>query len=411
MAGPYPLSTLSCTIDSTGISAPSFEDVLESLKASYRLIYGADSYLELDSQDGQWISVIALAISDNNSRMIDVYQSFSPAFAQGAALASRVQLNGITKNPGSKSTVDIQLTGVVGTSVSDAVLEDLAGNKWDLNGPVLIGITGIGSATAIAQQDGQVLAPANTVTKINTPIFGLQSVTNITAANPGSPVESDPALRTRQKKSTAIASQTIIDSIIANLANLPGVSRSEVFENDTDVVDSLDVQAHTIAAVVQGGDLQGIVNVLGLLKSPGIQTQGNLFGFYTNKRGFQTKINFYDLVLKIVTVEITVKALNGYSSGVSDLIKTAVAASLNGLSIGETVYIGKLYGPANLQGRDAVSSTGLSQSDLYDLNETYNVQQIKISVDGDPVALTDIPLSFFEAANGDINAISVILAP
>src|SRR5260363_114935 len=75
--------TLSVTIDATGIHAPSYADVLNALKAQYRAIYGPDVYLENDSQDGQWLAVLAKCIHDANSAAISVYHAFSPATAQG----------------------------------------------------------------------------------------------------------------------------------------------------------------------------------------------------------------------------------------------------------------------------------------------------------------------------------------
>src|SRR5260363_318444 len=83
--------TLSVTIDATGIHAPSYADVLNALKAQYRAIYGPDVYLENDSQDGQWLAVLAKCIHDANSAAISVYHAFSPATAQGMGLSRMVK--------------------------------------------------------------------------------------------------------------------------------------------------------------------------------------------------------------------------------------------------------------------------------------------------------------------------------
>ena len=77
----YPLATLACTIGSTGISAPAYSDIVASLQASFQLIYGADSYLGPDSQDGQMLAIYAKAQDDTNQAQIAVYNSFSPARA------------------------------------------------------------------------------------------------------------------------------------------------------------------------------------------------------------------------------------------------------------------------------------------------------------------------------------------
>ena len=78
------ITTTAPTIDATGITAPSYADVLAFIQAKYQAIYGADIYLGNDSQDGQFLGVIAQAISDANSVAVAVYNAFSPATAQGA---------------------------------------------------------------------------------------------------------------------------------------------------------------------------------------------------------------------------------------------------------------------------------------------------------------------------------------
>ena len=64
------------TIDAAGIRAPQFADILTWLQDQYRAIYGADVYLEADSQDGQWIAVQALAIFDTLQVAQATYNSF-----------------------------------------------------------------------------------------------------------------------------------------------------------------------------------------------------------------------------------------------------------------------------------------------------------------------------------------------
>ncbi len=63
-------------IDAAGIRAPSYGEVLQYFKEQYRGIYGADTYLEADSQDGQLLAVFALAIHEPNSAAISDYNAF-----------------------------------------------------------------------------------------------------------------------------------------------------------------------------------------------------------------------------------------------------------------------------------------------------------------------------------------------
>ena len=56
-----PLPTLAAQISANGISAPAFENVLNSEIATYQSIYGSDSVLTPDTQDGQLLSIRATA--------------------------------------------------------------------------------------------------------------------------------------------------------------------------------------------------------------------------------------------------------------------------------------------------------------------------------------------------------------
>ncbi|MGI4812793.1 MAG: hypothetical protein ACRYGG_05585, partial [Janthinobacterium lividum] len=114
----YPLATLACTIDSTGISAPAYADILGSLTASFQSIYGSDIYVDPDSQDGQWLATLSQIINDGNQADVTVFVGYSPTYAQGAALASQVKINGLRKDVASNSTAVVDVVGQVGTSIT-----------------------------------------------------------------------------------------------------------------------------------------------------------------------------------------------------------------------------------------------------------------------------------------------------
>jgi len=242
-------SPVAPTVDANGISAPQFSDVLAYLQDQYRAIYGADVYLGNDSQDGQFLGVIAAAINDVNAAAVAVYNSFSPMTAQGNGLSSNVKLNGISRLVPTNSTVDVTIVGVAGTEIANGIVSDTNRNKWNLPALVSIPLGGTVTVTATCQSLGAVAAQPGTVTKIETPTFGWQTVTNTAAAALGQPVETDAELRARQSKSVATPSQTVFEGIVGSVANIAGVNRIAGYENDTDATDSNGVPAHTIAIV------------------------------------------------------------------------------------------------------------------------------------------------------------------
>lgn len=328
------ITTTAPTIDATGISAPTFSEILDFLKANYRSIYGEDVYLEEDSQDGQLLAVFAKAINDANSAAIAVYRSFSPSTAIGDALSSNVKINGIRRNAATFSTVDLRIVGQVGTTITNGSARDADNNIWNLPAAVTIPPAGEITVTATCATIGAIGAPANTINQINTPTRGWQSVTNPAAAAEGAQVESDAALRVRQTKSTAIPSLTVFDGIVGAVASVPGVTRYRGYENDTGATDSNGIPEHSISLVVDGGDAVAIAEAIAAKKTPGTGTYGTTSEVVTDIYGRPETIRFFRPTDAPITVAITIKALTGYTSITGDAIKQAVSTYINSVDIG-----------------------------------------------------------------------------
>lgn len=350
MSTTFPLATLSATVTAQGVTAPDYADILSSLKASFRLIYGSDAYLEPDSQDGQLLAVFALAVHDANQTVIAAYNAFSPATAVGTGLSSVVRLNHLRRLIPTRSEVNVTVTGVAGTTIVAGVVADADGNKWNLPATVIIPPGGQVTVTAFAQQPGAKHAPIGTVTLIPAPVAGWQTATNPTAATPGLPVESDAALRLRQLFAPAIASLSILQGITAALAALPGVQYVKVHENDTNATDILGLPPHSISAVIKGGAVASIAETIFAKKAPGVATYGTTAYNVTDQAGLTRSIAFFipdDVPLR---VDILLSANIGYTTAVAAEIRAAVAAYINALGVGESLIVSRLCVPALLGG-------------------------------------------------------------
>lgn len=387
--------TLSVTINSGGITAPTYDQVLSGLITAFQSIYGSDAYLSPDSQDGQLLAVFALAIHDSNQAAIAIYNSFSPTYAQGAGLSSLVKINGITRQIPTNSSANLTIIGQAGTVISSGVAQDTLGNKWNLPGTVTIPIGGMIVVTATAQIAGSTQAQANTINKIATPVLGWQSVNNAAAATAGAPVEVDAVLRARQAYSTSISALSVLDSLFGAIGNITGVQRFRVYENPDGGSDVNGIPAHSISVVTQGGDAQTIANTIAEKKTPGTGTYGSTSETVTDPAGVVSIINFYALALVTITCEIDITAQAGYVSTTGDAIKAAIIAYISALPIGDDVQFSKLYTVANL--------------DNGPLSNTYNLTQIKIARSGSP-AQADVVIAFNEAAFTDSGHVSLVVS-
>ncbi|MCX5516243.1 hypothetical protein C3941_19830 [Kaistia algarum] len=383
-----------CTIDATGIHVPSYDDVLAYFQTEFRGIYGSDVYLGNDSQDGQWVAILALAHYDSCTMAAAVYNSYSPTTGQGAGLSSNVKINGIARAIPTHSTVDLTIIGQAGTVISTGIATD-GTHRWFLPSTVTIPPGGEIIVTASAEDAGAVEADPGTITTIGTPTRGWQTVTNVLAATAGAPVESDADLRRRQKVSTALPSLTVLEGIAGAVATIEGVTRYAPYENDTNVTDGDGVPPHSIAMVVEGGDAQAIAVAIASKKTPGAYTYGTTAEVVTDRYGLDHTIRFFRPTAKRVKVEISLTALTGYTSGIGTEIQTAVAQWLSELAIGEDVRYFRIAVPANLDnGADS---------------KTYTLTDMQIAFNGDPLGYVDLTIAFNEAAFADPADITLVV--
>ena len=204
-------------VDATGFKYPDYPTILAEVTNEFKLIYGINSYIDPDSQDGQNIAVRATAIYDTLQIIAVGFTQFSPTFAQGQWLSSTVKLNGITRQASTYSTVDLVIVGSNGTVITDGKAEDTNGKKWLLPTTVTIPSGGTITVTATAEIAGATTASSNTVTKIATPTIGWVSVNNPSVAVAGRDTENDATLRTRQRTSTAMPSLSVLDGLTGNI--------------------------------------------------------------------------------------------------------------------------------------------------------------------------------------------------
>lgn len=386
---------IAAVIDDTGISAPTLPDILSWLQSSFQQIYGTDIYIDPDSKDGQFLGILAAALNDCNATAIDVYNSFSPQTARGAALASRVKINGMSVQGPINSTVDVTAAGVPGTVILNGIVGDDNGVKWALPASVTIPAGGSITVTATCETTGAIAAAVGTVTKILTPIRGWASVTNPSAASVGSAGESDATVRQRQAVSSALPATTSIAALDAAVANVPGVAQYRWYENDDNVADADGLEPHSIALVVSGGTDADIGTAIALKKPPGTKTDGTTSYVHTDAVGLPTTIRFYRPTLNTIQVSIDITANTGYLSSIGDSLKKAVSDYISALAIGEDVDIFRVYVPAELDN----AANG----------KTYTINSLQIGLNGGALGSASIPTAFNELAQASVADITLVV--
>lgn len=386
---------LSATIDAEGISAPAYQTILSTLTGYFQQIYGTDAYLDPDSKDGQMIALMALAINDANNTAIQCYNSFSPSTAQSDALSRNVKINGISRQAAVNSTADLTLAGTGGTVISNGSVKDTNGVIWNLPTTTTILTTGTVTVTSTCAQSGAVSAVAGSITKINTPTLGWVSVTNAAEATVGSAAETDAELRARQTQSVALPSLTPFDALDGAIGSVDGVTRHKLYENDTETTDDNGLPAHSVAAIVDGGDVDDLAESIRSTKGQGVTTYGSTAVTTYDKYGNPHIIYLSRSTDVPITVTVTLLAFTGYNTVIGTQIKQAIADYINDLGIGNSLYLGRLYSAANLTvGSDSTNGT------------YFDVMSLEVGRD-DSVSAGNVTIAYSESASCRVDDITL----
>lgn len=383
-------------IDNTGMHIPTYSEIRDDLIQQMKSIFGEDIYIDEDSKDYQQISIFAKKIFDTNALGLLVYNNRTPNTAIGIGLDNLCALVGITRKPATYSTVQLTITGNAGTTITNGKATD-GTYTWNLPASVTIPDIGTIVVEATCDVSGSITAAANTINTIATPTFGWLSVTNTYVASAGVDVETDAELRGRYANATYQPSKTVLDGLLENIEALEGVTRSKIYENDTNEVDSNGLPAHSITAVVEGGEDKDIATAIYFKKTPGCYTNGTTSVVLTTLSGNEATIRFYRPTDVNVRVKISIKQLPGYNSTYADEIQEAVYNYLANLDIAETVYRSIIWSVA-IQTMASINSP------------TFSVLGVQLASGEQQFADQDIPMTFNQVASISKQNIQVVVS-
>lgn len=351
-------------VTNLGFLRTRLDERLAQLQADYKAIYGDDIQIDPDDIDGQFIGMLSNAIADLDGLAEVVYHSFNPQSATGLALSRLVRLNGIRRTAGAFSMVDLTFTGQPGTVIpANSICKDPAtGSKWYTLSEVVIPVSGTAIATARSEALGSTSAAAGAVSKIDTPVYGWQSVTNAQPATEGRSEETDEELRVRRAKSTNTPAQCIVDAVYGGIANLPNVRLVRVYENDQDVVDANGQAPHSIYCVVEGGDTTKIAQMIWDKKTAGTTTIGTSATNVKDSQGMNHVINFSRPVYTDAYIIVNITKRPGYPTDGTARIKAAMEEYGKTLGIGDPLLNSRLYNPANTVPNHYVTSIMLGSA-------------------------------------------------
>lgn len=273
-----------------GLTLKDLPELNAELIEKLKLIYGNDINVNQNSQDGQQINIYDQAAVDLREILNQTNASFDPDQAFGRILDQRIALNGIKRNGGTYTQTPVNITAdkalnLIGLDTQSDELNPTVANLYTIKDDagtefyLLDSFSFVGASTESltfrAAAIGTVEVQVNTITTAVTVISGITDINNPSGVlTEGQDEESDAAVKTRRRSSVAIPALGYLDSIEAQLGNLLGVTVARVFENDTNVTDGDGTLAHTIWAIVEGGDDTEIGEIIYKKKSSGSGMRG-----------------------------------------------------------------------------------------------------------------------------------------
>lgn len=159
-------------------------------------------------------------------------------------------------------------------------------------------------------------------------------------------MQTDLELRVQQSKSTALPSVSLWEGIIGSLLTTAGVRRVSGIKNDGDTPTSEGVPGHSIAMIVDGGEVADIAKTIFLKKGEGVGTYGSTSYNYLDTYGFPNTIKFSRPTIVPAYCKLTIAPAADYLSSAEDEIKARIVAYINSLDIGESVNIARVLASA-----------------------------------------------------------------
>ena len=194
---------------------------------------------------------------------------------------------------------------------------------------------------------GPILAPAGKLTVLETPIFGVDSVTNPEDETTGRNQETDTEFRIRRNESLAIAGVATLDSIVDKVGQITGVIKSVGFENTSLITDVDGRPAKSFEIIVQGGANATIGQTIWNSKPAGIESYGDVSETITDASGTEQTVKFSrpTEVDIYVQVDYTIFDEEVFPDNGQETIEQIVLETGQALDLGEDVIPQRFVGP------------------------------------------------------------------
>lgn len=299
-----------------GFVAKTFEEIRAGFEAKQRATLDQNIDTSEYSLIGGLNGIMATEIAAVWELAEEVHDAFDPDKAAGESQDTLYSLTGTIRRAAQSSSVQATVNLKANTTIAKGAAQaSVAGNAASkfVNDEPMVNATGVPanvSVRFVATRTGPIAANAGTLTVIDTPLAGWNSITNPLDATLGSALELDSLFRLRRLQEIAQQGGGTVPGVRADLMALPTVRAAAVLENDTDAyVGSLppkSVEA-IVRSVVGANDEQAIASSLWRNKTGGARFVGLQSYVITDSEGFSRTVYFSRPTERQVYVLLRVK--------------------------------------------------------------------------------------------------------
>ncbi len=229
-------------------------------------------------------------------------------------------------------------------------------------------------------EDGDILIPNGVITKIVKSVAGMTAVVNVGPYIAGRLAETDIEFRRSYVDKIYNRSTSMVESIrSAILSEVQGILSCAVYQNDSNVVDSMGRWPHSVEVVVDGGDATEIAQQILNTKAGGISSYGSVEVTLPGEYGEEIVVRFNrPTYVKVwFRVGVTLSRTTNPPINYVELIKEQILAKVAELEAGDSVIPQNFH--LALSGIDYMDVSLFATTDEGEMPTSYDLRSVSIS--------------------------------
>lgn len=354
-------------IQTSGFLLKSLENILDEIEAEQLSDLSASANQSSSSVLGVLNNIFASQLSEIWEVCQAVYGGLDLSTASGTTLDYLAQLIGLTRQDPTYSTATIQATatGAGDATFTAGTIVAVEGNEdvtFEVISTTVISSSTTGDVLLRATETGALAAPALSLNEngLEVTITNLDSFSNAEDAQLGTDLETDSEFRSRIQAAQAKLGTGTETGVVADvLTAVNDLSEVKVLTNRTRVVDANGLPGNSVEVIVRENEAtddevaQAVyeavpIGILPVGFQDGPSSSAASGTAVDSVTGQAHTIEFSRAEDREVIVSATIERNSNITGGDTELLttlRTAVAAYINGLGIGEEVTLSKLYAP------------------------------------------------------------------